>query len=177
MLSFSGNNEEGATNFFQNSMLEALEMPANKHLVEANVLMLQFALFKAEDETGKIFDLWDMMRFKYLLMERDGFYELEIDREYFKYMMDLASEDDIDANDWNEFVAEANMRLQIRVHLATLVLKEEKRRKETNQDFDICDEATWRQARFIRVTQAIGEALKDPAKKKLFLNTFAKYNQ
>ena len=125
-------------------MLEALQMPANQHLIEANVLMCQYALFKAEDETGKIFDLWDLMRFKYLLMERDGFYELEIDREYFKHMMNLASEDDIEADDWNEFVAEAKMRLEIRTHLATLVLKEEKRRKDSNQAFDICDEATWR---------------------------------
>jgi hypothetical protein len=120
-------------------------MPANQHLNEPNVLMCQYALFKAEDQSGnKEFDLWDLLRFKFLIAERDGFYELEIDREYFKHLLDLGSAEDVEPEDWEEFVAEANMRLQIRVHLATLVLKEEKRRKETNAAFDITDIGTWR---------------------------------
>lgn len=82
---------------------------------------------------------------------------------------------DMDVDDHEQFaeiIAEAKLRLQIRVHLVTLILLEEKRRKEVNRPFIITNLSHWRSARFIRVTQILGEALKDPKNKKIFIEKF-----
>ena len=69
-------------------------------------------------------------------------------------------------------VAESVRRLEIRTHLAALIMKEQKRRKELNQPFEIVDDNVWKECRFSRISQLMGEKLKDARLKKVFLDTF-----
>ena len=73
-------------------------------------------------------------------------------------------------------IAECIRRLEIRVHLASLIMMEEKRVKELGRDFNICDDETWRNCRFSRICQLMGEKLKDnntmTAYKKVFENGY-----
>lgn len=70
-------------------------------------------------------------------------------------------------------VAEAVIRLQIRVHLASLILVEEKRLMTTKKThLDICDDNVWTMCRFSRIVQLMGDKLKDAKLKKIFLDKF-----
>lgn len=130
MHSFKGNNEEGILRFFVGNISDVMSKPQNAHLTEQNALMMRYVFLMAKDEAGEqIFDLFDLLRIMWLLVERDGYNELEIDNEYFKELINL-SEIDHDEETFKEIIAEGILRLQIRLHLATLILKEEKRRKE-----------------------------------------------
>lgn len=100
---------------------------------------------------------------------------MDIDTEYFSHFCSMADMDVDDHEQFAEIIAEAKLRLQIRVHLVTLILKEEKRRKEANKPFIITNLSHWRSARFIRVTQILGEALQDPKNKKIFIEKFKQF--
>lgn len=86
-------------------------------------------------------------------------------------MFQIAEDED---DDLMLIVAEAVDRLEKRVHLATLILVEEKRiqSKNTNSHLNICDDETWTRCRFSRIVQLIGEKISEPAKLKMFLNKF-----
>lgn len=72
-------------------------------------------------------------------------------------------------------VAEAVERMENRVHLASLIMVEEKRVKEVKKThLDITNDEIWRQCRFSRIVQMLGNKLKDQKLKKIFLDTFNK---
>lgn len=77
-----------------------------------------------------------------------------------------------DEDELNYVIAEAIKRIEIRVHLATLIMTEEKRRLEAGEPFDITDDETWVDCRFSRITLLLAEKLKDRKLKKVFLDKF-----
>jgi len=54
--------------------------------------------------------LWDLLRFKWLVIARDGYSELEIDSEYFQYLIGMSEIED-DEELFAEMTAEAHIRL------------------------------------------------------------------
>ena len=107
------------------------------------------------------------------MTERDGFYQLEVDREFSRELFeigefDLPSEED----KMFELIASCVRRLEIRVHLTSLIMKEEKRYQEQGKNFDICDDETWRNCRFSRICQLMKDKLVDANKKRAFLEVF-----
>jgi len=86
----------------------------------------------------------------FLLSERDGFYQLEDDRIFMNYLLDMVAAMD-DEEELEKMVGECLYRLEIRVHLATLVLKEEKEHKAAGTKFDITNDETWQHCRFSRI--------------------------
>ena len=115
-------------------------------------------------------DLFDLIRLTFLFCQRENFHKLAVDSDYLQKFYTIgAIEDDAEMR---LHIAEAVQRLERRVHLATLIIKEEERRKTKNLPFDITDDLTWQQTRFARMTQLIGEKVVDPKNKNLFLTTF-----
>ena len=75
---FTGNEEEGLSTFLNQQLTQVMSRPENQHLDESNALMIQYVLAQAKTETGEpVFDLFDLLRFKWLVVERDGYYQLE----------------------------------------------------------------------------------------------------
>ena len=138
---FEGNEEEAASGYLLTKMKESiLNASANNALDEPNVLMFRYGLSTAVDSTGKpSFDLFDLIILTFIMSDRDGLYQLEVDRDFSQRLFeigdfDLPNEDDR----MFALIAESIRRLEIRVHLASLILKEEKRVKDLGRDFNIC---------------------------------------
>lgn len=125
--SFVGNNEEGASTFIMETIKTTMSNQ-NSHLMHSmNTLMFRYAMLKAVDRNGeKIFDFFDLLRFTFLCADREGYNTLELDNEFVKRLLSLG---DSDEDEFNEMVSWSLKRLEIRVHLATLVKKEAERRK------------------------------------------------
>ena len=102
---------------------------ANNELEETNVLMMRYGFHAAKNANDQPwFDLFDLLILTFILTERDGFYQLEVDREFSRELFeigefDLPSEDD----KMFDLIASCIRRLEIRVHLTSLIMKEEKR--------------------------------------------------
>ena len=138
---FEGNEEEAASGYLLSKMKEAiLSASANSELDEPNVLMFRFGLATATDKAGKpYFDLFDLLILTFIMTDRDGLYQLEVDRDFSQKLFeigdfDLPNEDDR----MFALIAESIRRLEIRVHLASLIMKEEKRVKDLGREFNIC---------------------------------------
>lgn len=96
-----------------------------------------------------MFDLFELMIISFVISERDGFNQLETDNEFSKRFLHMS---EFDEEDFNLLVAESVKRLEIRVHLASLILMEKKRVAETGQPLSITDMEHWRNCRFSRIT-------------------------
>ena len=168
---FDGNEEEAAASYITTNLTKAmLAGSVNNEIKEENILMFRYCFHSAKNEAGEHwFDLFDLMIISFILSERDGFYQLEVDYEFLKRFMTLGI---MEEDDLFELIAECKYRLEIRVHLTSLIMCEEKRVKELNRDFNICDDDTWRSCRFSRICQLMGEKLKDADRKKAFLDVF-----
>ena len=140
---FTGNEEEAASGYLLAKMKESvLSASANSELDEPNVLMFRYGLSTAVDSADKpFFDLFDLLILTFIMTDRDGLYQLEVDRDFSQRMFeigdfDLPNEDDR----MFALIAESIRRLEIRVHLASLIMKEEKRVKDLGREFNICND-------------------------------------
>ena len=141
---FTGDEDEAAGQFLIGKLVEAMEKNSrNQNLTETNVLMMRYGFHQAKDKNGnELFDLFELIMITFVLVERDGFHQLENDKIFTKKILqEVAAMDDED--ELNEVVAEAIDRLEIRVHLATLILKEERAHQEEGKPFDITVDETW----------------------------------
>lgn len=155
--SFEGNDEEGAIAYVNNEIVKVMGREANSHLTEPNILMMRYVFFTINNKNGeKLFDILELMILTMAISERDGFYQFEIDNDFMKIVYQLA---DSDEDELNEVIAQAIIRLEIRTHLATLIMTDEKRKLEQGQPFDITDDATWIDCRFSRITLLLAEKL------------------
>ena len=149
---------------------------ANNELNETNVLMMRYGFHSAKNADDQPwFDLFDLLILTFILTERDGFYQLEVDREFSRQLFEIG-EFDLPSEEDKMFslIALCVRRLEIRVHLTSLIMKEEKRILELNRNFDICDDETWRNCRFSRICQLMKEKLSDANKKRAFLDVFSR---
>ena len=169
---FTGNEEEAAMGYLMTKITEAvMSASSNAGVSEVNVLMLRYAFHSAKNEAGENwFDLFDLLILTFLFAERDGFYQLEVDNEFWKRLMEIG---EFEEDHMYEFIAEAKHRLEIRVHLASLILKEQKRVTELGRDFNICDDDIWKSCRFSRICMLMGEKCKDQNTKKAYLDVYA----
>jgi len=91
MLTFSGNNIEGVLKFMTDTLKDSIHHPKSKFqqkITSHNTLMFRYAMFKAVDRNGKqVFDFFDLMRFTFLLADREGLNRLELDNEYQKTLL------------------------------------------------------------------------------------------
>ena len=92
----------------------------------------------------------------FVVSERDGFYQLETDNEFGKRFLHMS---EFEEEDFNLLVAESVRRLEIRVHLASLILMEKKRVEANGEPLNITEEEHWRNCRFSRITQLMVEKL------------------
>ena len=133
--------------------------------------MLRYGYHSVKNSAGEQeFDLFDLLILTFISAERDGFYQLEIDNDFSKKLVQIGEYED---DEMYELIAECINRLEIRVHLTSLIMVEEKRVTDLGQEFNICDDDIWKNCRFSRICQQMGEQLKIPAKKKAFLDVFA----
>ena len=157
---FEGNDEEAASAFILKQLVDALNnnQGLNATVTEINILMCRYAFHKAKAEDGEtqLLDMFELMIIMWVSVERDGFNQLEQDKEYSQRLFELA-EDEFDDGEMNEMVAEAVVRLEIRVHLASLIMKEEERLNPKH--LDVVNEDVWATCRFSRIIQLIGEKL------------------
>ena len=119
-----------------------LSASANAEIDEPNVLMFRYGLSTAVDSAGKAsFDLFDLLILTFIMTDRDGLYQLEVDREFSQRMFEIG-DFDLPNEDDRMFglIAESVRRLEIRVHLASLIMKEEKRVKDLGREFNICSD-------------------------------------
>ena len=125
-------------------------MSENSELDESNILMLRYGFHTIKNEQNEnIFDLFELMIISFVISERDGFNQLETDNEFSKRFFHMS---EFEEEDFNMLVAESVKRLEIRVHLASLILMEKKRVEETGQPLSITDMEHWRNCRFSRIT-------------------------
>ena len=137
MLTFDGDNEEGAVSYLRGTLQDTMAMSENSKLTNANVLFLRYGFHTIKDSNGdNLFDLFDLIRITAVLTERDGFNDLEVDNEFGKRFMEMSS---LEEDDILEFIAESVKRLEIRVHLATLIIRESKKHKAEGKEFNITD--------------------------------------
>ena len=81
---FEGNEEEAASGFIMGKMTEAImAASANAELDEPNVLMFRYGFHSAKNAAGEpMFDLFDLLIITFVLSDRDGLYQLEVDRDF-----------------------------------------------------------------------------------------------
>ena len=170
MLTFAGDNEEGAISYLRGTLTETMASAENSKLTNANVLFLRYGFHTIKDSKGdNLFDLFDLIRITALLTERDGFNELEVDNEFGKRFMEMSS---LEEDDMLVFIAESVKRLEVRVHLATLVIRESKKHKAEGKEFNITDDNVWDDTRYSRIRTLIAEKLVDKKQKKMFVDLF-----
>ena len=148
--SFTGNEEEAAVSYLVGKLVESIASTSGNSVIEeANVLMLRNGYHSAKNEAGESrFDLFDLIILTFISAERDGFYQLEVDNHFGKELFELGEYEDDQIYD---LIAVCIKRLEIRVHLSSLIMMEEKRLTGLGQKFDICIDETWQNCRYSRI--------------------------
>lgn len=136
--------------------------------------MFRFTLSKITDpETGApVFSLFALIFFSVVLTERDAFNNLELDEEFCSrfYQVHYLPDKMMD-----EFYYECQIRMKIRLELATLCLVEQQVSQNFGEDFNIVDMKVYNECRFSQITRTIIECFEVDSKRDLFIKRFDTY--
>ena len=123
---FEGNEEEAGVAYITKKVAAVMDDPENNDVTEMNVLMFKYVFISAKGEDDSpLFNLYELMIIYLSLTERDGFYQLETDVEFCQRIFGIG---EYDQEQLDLMFAEVKHRLEIRVHLSSLIMMEEKRR-------------------------------------------------